>query len=44
MSILETGIQIPLFNAENYAKNNLIKELMMTKVNNFKGTGDVTYG
>ena len=44
MSILETGIQIPLFNPDNFAKSNLVKELMMSKVANFKGTGDVVYG
>ena len=44
MSIIETGIAIPLFNPENFAKAGLIKELMMSKVANFKGTGDVTYG
>ena len=43
MSILETGIQIPLFNPDNFAKANLVKELMMSKVANFKGTGDVVY-
>merc|ERR1712195_20487 len=43
MSILETGISLPLFAPANFAKNNLIKELMMSKVANFKGTGDVTY-
>ena len=44
MSILETGISIPLFKPENFAKASLVKELMMSKVANFKGTGDVTYG
>ena len=43
MSILETGISIPLFNADNFASAGLIKELMMSKVANFQGTGDVTY-
>ena len=43
MSILETGISIPLFNPDNFAKSNLIKELMMSKVANFVGS-DVTYG
>ena len=43
MSILETGISIPLFNAANFSKNGLVQKLMESKVANFKGTGDVTY-
>ena len=44
MSILETGIKIPLFNPENFLRNGLVKNLMESKVQNLKGTGDVTYG
>ena len=41
--INETGIQIDLFNPANFAKHNLVKELMMSKMNASNGLGDVTY-
>ena len=44
MSILETGIQIPLFNPDNFAKNGLVGKLMQSPSSNLTATGDVTYG
>ena len=44
MSMLETGIQIPLFAPENFLRNGLVKNLMESKVQNLKANGDVTYG
>ena len=44
MSILETGIQIPLFNPDNFAKNGLVAKLMASTSSNLTANGDVTYG
>jgi hypothetical protein len=43
MSILETGIQIPLFNPENFAMKGLVAKLMASPSSNLTANGDVTY-